>query len=316
MHFVCLNMFKAQSILLLIILLQSRPGLAATAEIVDSLLEKQDYQSALQQADAGLTANPTDTKLMLQKGFILIKLRQLPQAEQYYLDMIEKIPDDPEPLNNLGVVYQLMREYGKAINQFNTAIQRFPDFTRAYENLGDTYIQIATVNYLNGRSKSPEDKLLISKADLGQRFYEIARTNINDAVTKHSGANNEQSTASRLDNAGNSSVIEQQVADFLRSWVAAWSSRNPEAYFAHYSDDFEPTEGQSRKNWKERKSRILESADFINIRIEKIEIINNSDQQISIAFTQKYESNTYKNEYRKELTLNQYDGNWLINKEL
>lgn len=309
-------MSNGKSILLLFALLLPHTAYSTTPEIVNELLASQDYESALQQVDAGLAANPTETKLMLQKGFILIKLRQLVQAEKYYLELIGQIADDPEPMNNLGVVYQLMREYGKAINQFNAAIQRFPDFTRAYENLGDTYIQIAAVNYLNGRSKSPEDKLLISKADLAQRFYELARTNVDAAISRYSGSENQETDTTQTANSTLTPSSEQQVADFLRSWVAAWSSRNPDAYFAHYGDNFEPGDGRSQSNWKERKSRILGAAEFINIRIEEIEILSSAENKLSIVFTQKYESNTYKNESRKELMLSKYDGNWLIDKEI
>ncbi len=314
-------------ILLIISAVLLLPGLcyATTPEIVNGLLAAQDYENALVQADEGLQADPDNQQLMLQRGFILIKTRNLEEAEKHYVGLIALIPDNPEPMNNLGVIYMLQQDYGKAVAQLNSTIQRFPGFTRAYENLGDTYIQIATANYAIGRDRSPKDKMLISKTDLGQRFYQLAQQNVESSVEQFALNNRE---ATETENVSAEEIreteqvvdspvvkdrnIEQEIASFLRSWVNGWSSRKVENYFSHYGKDFKPSGNLSLRAWMDRKTQIIGAAEFIKIRIEGIKIVRQEPELITLEFSQHYESNTYKNQSQKNLILKRYDSTWLI----
>ena len=294
------------------------PGLllAESPQAVNKLLVAEKYSDALEAVNNGLTKDPQNRVMLLQKGYLLIKLRQLSEAESHYLELIEQLPEEPEPMNNLGVVYQLRREYGKAISQLNATVQKFPSFTQAYENLGDTYIQIATAQYIAGRNRAPTNKNLIAKADLGQRFYLAARENLDSAQDRFDNKSNKENEATKPSaeaKAGKrKKSTEAQLADFLRSWVAAWSSRNTDAYFAHYADDFRPGENRTRNAWQQRKRNIISAAEFINIRVESIKIEDQKEDEVTLSFKQNYESNTYQSESLKQLELRRYDDDWLI----
>ncbi|NNC99206.1 MAG: SnoaL-like domain-containing protein [Gammaproteobacteria bacterium] len=281
--------------------------MADSPQAVNSLLVEEKYGEALTAVNNGLAKEPKNLTMLLQKGYLLIKLRQLDEAETHYLELVDQFPAEPEPMNNLGVVYQLKREYGKAISQLNATVQRFPSFTQAYENLGDTYIQIATAQYLAGRNRAPSNKNLVAKADLGQRFYLAAQENLSDAISRFD-KKEDPGTGPAAENDN----TEATLADFLRSWVAAWSSRDTDAYFAHYAENFKPGENRSRNAWQRRKKGIIDAAKFINIRVEQIKIEDQSQDQVTLTFKQNYESNTYKSESLKRLVLNRVDGNWLI----
>ncbi len=297
---------------------------ANSPEAVNEFLVIQEYEQALAAVTEGLESQPKNRVMLLQKGFLLIKMRKLEEAETHYQKVIETIPDDPEPMNNLGVVYQLQREYGKAIAQLNETIKKFPEFTQAYENLGDTYIQIATAQYIAGRNRDPNSASLISKADLGQRFYIAAKENAENALIRQNvGADtnvdkvdiSERTTVGEENTAEVEKVVESELAEFLRSWVAGWSSKDTVAYLAHYSDTFTPSQGRSLETWKERKQEIINKAEFIKIRVEGIKLEQLQGSRADLSFNLSYESDTYQSDSRKVLKLNKEEGNWLITEE-
>ncbi len=291
-------------LLLCLLAFLSLPAHGSTPETVNELLSSGDYETALTAAEEGIAANPDDQQLKLQKGFALIRLRRLDEAEEYYRQLIDLLPDEPEPMNNLGVVYQLQRRYPEAIRQLNSTIERFPDFVRAYENLGDTYVRIAAIQYDAGLRRMPTDASLSAKSDLSQNFYRLARDQRRDTTD---GTQEPQQSAE--------ANPEGDIAQFLRSWVAAWSSRDVDAYLAHYSEDFDPAEGLSLAQWKDRKSRIIRAAEYIKLRVEDIEVTERNEDQINLAFNQSYESNPYQSNSRKTMRLNRENGAWRIAQE-
>lgn len=282
------------------------PALGATPDVINELLSSGDYEAAVTEADAAISADPDNPQLRLQKGFALIRLRRLEEAEAYYRELIDILPDEPEPMNNLGVVYQLQRRYPEAIRQLNSTIERFPGFIRAYENLGDTYVRIAAIQYEAGLRRLPTDASLAAKSDLSQNFYRLARDQ------RRNGAA-DPADGGRAD-AGTDDP-EAAIGAFLRSWVAAWSSRDVDAYLDHYSDNFQPGDELSLADWKARKARIISAAEFIRLRVDDIEVTERSEDAISLAFTQDYESNTYQSNGRKTLRLGLEDGAWRIIEE-
>jgi len=286
---------------------------AESAEVVNTLLNLGEYEAALGEVEKVLADKPGNERVKLQKGFILIKLRKLDEAEAFYNSLVKEQPANPEPMNNLGVIYQLKREYKRAIEQLNATIAKFPEFGRAYENLGDTYIQMASDSYAAGRERVDNDPMLISKADLGLRFYGLARANQENAVKRYQEAGDGGGSAADDDNASDNPRLagtEQEVADFLRSWVVAWSGQDLDSYFGHYGEDFAPSGGLNA--WQDRKRRVINAAKFINIRVESIEVLNQEPDQLTIRFNQNYESNTYQSESLKTLVLKLYGNEWKI----
>ena len=293
---------------------------ASTPQTVNHLLSTGEYEDALVEAESGLQKNPNNLRLMLQKGFILIRLRRLNDAENYYLGLIERLPENPEPLNNLGVIYQLQKKYDKAIALFEQTITRFPEFSRAYENLGDTYIQVATETYLKGRDKAPEDRVLDAKAELGQQFYRIASDNVKsieqEADSPPKAVSLKPDSKSKQEEHSLQTDIHAEVLEFLKSWTTNWSSKNLDAYFDLYADEFVPEGYADRRAWERRKASIIRSAEFIRIRIEAIKITEIQENQVTVSFTQHYESDSHKDQVTKTLALRRYNANWRIIREV
>ena len=303
-------------IFLLSLVLSTVSASASTPQVVNELLSTGEYEKALVEAESGLQKKPNNLRLMLQKGFILIRLRRLSDAEKYYLGLIERLPENPEPLNNLGVIYQLQKRYDQAIALFEQTITRFPEFSRAYENLGDTYIQVATETYLKGRDKTPDDKMLRAKAELGQQFYRIASENTK-LTEKETGSPSNQvtlnpDTRSTQEDQSPQRDIQSEVLEFLKSWTTNWSRKNLDAYFDLYADEFVPEGYGDRATWERRKASVISSAEFIRIRLEAIKITKIQEDQVTVSFTQHYESDSHKDQVIKTLALKRYNAYWRI----
>ena len=300
----------------------------ASAEIderINALLAAKNFSEALTEIERGLSRDPDNEQMLLQKGFTLFNLGRVDEARAHYQSLIIRFPDNPEPMNNLGVTYQIQQDFERAINQFNKTITTFPDFMPAYENLGDTYVQLATYYYTAGRSRSPGHGTLVSKADLGQRFHQLAEQNIESAVSRFDAQGSQfREDATLGQNADKehtaSNINEKQITDFLRSWVNAWSGKDTEGYFSHYAEDFNPGNDLNHAQWKARKKTIIDAAEYINIKIKDIEIvghevIDNLNERVTLRFHQSYQSNTYQSAGAKVLTLRHTDGQLSITTE-
>ncbi|NKB62931.1 MAG: hypothetical protein GKR95_12695 [Gammaproteobacteria bacterium] len=240
----------------------------------------------------GLAENQNNEKLLLQKGFILINLQRLDEAEAFYIDLVKRMPDQPEPMNNLGATYQLQNKLTAAVRQFNETIQKFPDFVAAYENLGDTYVRIAANQYAAGSTLDSNHKTLLAKARLSHQFQLVAQQH---SASSPGALSTSPSKAAEK--------IKEDIVNFLESWVNDWSSRETDRYFAHYSSECIPLANKTLKAWKKRKTAILNAAKYIKIRIQEISISQTSDGVVEIMFSQSYESDRYSSTSPKKLVL-------------
>ncbi|MEM7195974.1 MAG: tetratricopeptide repeat protein [Pseudomonadota bacterium] len=288
--------------------------IAATDAEISAMIDNRQFESALTAVDSALDDPERDSnQLMLVKGFLLIQLGQLQDAEVIYDDLSSALPNNVEVSNNLGVVYQLQNRYPEALQQFQKTIDAFPEFPRAYENLGDTYLRMALSAWNTGIEAAPDDGMLQTKANLGRQFNAIARNQIaQQTQSEGSGSDEVQQTTNSSDSPSSASTMEQQLVIFLRSWIDGWTSKNPNLYFAHYSDEFKPQNQPNLEAWIARKTRIINKAEYIDIELTDVEFQTTSRDSVTVAFTQEYESDTYSGTDKKQLDLKIYDGRWLI----
>jgi len=66
-------------------------------------------------------------------------LNRVDMAERYFLKAISIKPDDESALENLGIVYGIMRDYKKSIFYFQKALELKPDKYEIYLNIAETY---------------------------------------------------------------------------------------------------------------------------------------------------------------------------------
>jgi tetratricopeptide (TPR) repeat protein len=140
------------------------PNLNNPFQEATRLLRRGQNDEALSQINLWLTSRPKDARGRFLRGMILTAQKKIPEAIQIYLDLTQDFPELPEPYNNLAALYASQANYEKARSLLETAIIAMPGFSLAHENLGDTYIHLAALQYekaakLDSTNKSAPLKL-------------------------------------------------------------------------------------------------------------------------------------------------------------
>lgn len=134
--------------LALMLLIGSTPAVAADGprEIL-GLLHQGKTGDALVLAIRLANQQPRDAELQLLKGVTLAELGRQEEALAVFLKMTQDFPDQPEPYNNLAVLYARQKQYDKARNALESAIRTHPSYAVAHQNLGDVYARLASQAY-------------------------------------------------------------------------------------------------------------------------------------------------------------------------
>lgn len=110
-------------------------------------------------------------------------------------------------------------------------------------------------------------------------------------------------------------AADQQVEVFIRQWASDWSSKNIDAYFSAYSDQFQPDGKKSLQEWKvERRQRILPKKN-ISVDIADIAVISTNETGLTVSFSQTYVADNFRSTSSKILVLSHQDSGWKIVKE-
>ncbi|MBX2867402.1 MAG: tetratricopeptide repeat protein [Acidiferrobacterales bacterium] len=281
---------------------------------VKVLIEDEEYKNAIARVEAALKKDKKNSVLLLQRGLVLVKLDRLDDAKAHYKKLKRRIKNNPEPWNNLAMVYRLEGNYEQAVTEFKKTIKRFPDYVTALENLGDTYIEMAQRAYAAGAEIDPKQELLVSKSELGLEFSTLAVSNTPSAkrraLAKQKRSNKEITKKTAV-----SLLVEQQVFDLLNSWITSWSERNIEKFLSHYSNQYIPQNNISLEEWLAGKSKAISQAKYIRIKLDDIKIEQFDQSNLTATFKQYYESDSSKNRSIKTLGLRVYNGQWFIVRE-
>ena len=101
----------------------------------------------------------------------------------------------------------------------------------------------------------------------------------------------------------------------IDEWVNSWNSQDVNRYLACYADGFIPSNGLSKNKWEKERSKRLLAPGYIKVTLSNLKIDMRGQNYAKASFTQKYRSDTYKDRMKKELLLQNIDGEWLIVQE-
>ena len=105
------------------------------------------------------------------------------------------------------------------------------------------------------------------------------------------------------------------IESSVNNWVNAWTSQNIPLYLESYSQEFVPSQGLSHGAWEsERKIKLIEP-DYIKVTLSDIKVNQYSENLADVDFIQYYQSNTYTDEVKKQLSMQNIDNQWLIIEE-
>ncbi|MBV8634960.1 MAG: tetratricopeptide repeat protein, partial [Burkholderiaceae bacterium] len=121
------------------------------------------YPEALAKADAFLAKHPRDLKMRFLKGVILSEQHKSAEAIAVFTKLTEDYPGQPEPYNNLAVLFADNGQYDKARVALDNAIRTNPAYATAYVNLGDVHARLASQAYDKALQLEPSNSTVKSK---------------------------------------------------------------------------------------------------------------------------------------------------------
>lgn len=325
---------------------------AASAE-VSKLLEQGKLSEAAQRAQNGLKQNASDVQLRFLQGVIATEQRKYDQAIQIFTALTQEFPAMPEPYNNLAVLYAAKGEDRKAAQVLEQAIRTNSSYATAHENLGDLYARMASDAYakalqLDGSRKPEQPKLSLIKQIAAAGPATVAAASAPAASAPASKPSTPPAApaaaapapapatpaaapaappskpaaaakpapaepAKPTAKADDDKLVVATVEKAVMAWAKAWEQQNMTAYYAAYSNHFEPQEG-SLAAWKvERKERIVGKPSItLEVRDLKVAV---QGERATASFRQYYASGSFKATTRKTLRMQREGDKWRITRE-
>lgn len=189
--------------------------------------------------------------------------------------------------------------------------------------------KISHPEFLNDEETIAINEKIFNEIDLeGVKNNELDKKNKNsDKQNKQKDKSKEKEHVEEIENKKNKQeVIKYKetkitrkndfeiVTEFIEAWANAWEQKDVEKYFSYYASDYTSSYYDDHNLWKEdRKKRILNKSK-INISISNISINFDieKEEKAVITFNQNYESDNYKDQVIKKITLIKKLNNWII----
>ena len=189
--------------------------------------------------------------------------------------------------------------------------------------------KISDPEFLNDEETIAINEKIFNEIDLeGVKNNELDEKNKNsDKQNKQKDKSKEKEHVEEIENKKNKQeVIKYKetkitrkndfeiVTEFIEAWANAWEQKDVEKYFSYYASDYTSSYYDDHNLWKEdRKKRILNKSK-INISISNISINFDieKEEKAVITFNQNYESDNYKDQVIKKITLIKKLNNWII----
>ena len=128
----------------------------------NSLVKSGQYSGALEKYDAALAVAP-HVKIYYQKSIALKKLRKFKDAETALLKCIELDPNFISAYSGLGTTYYSLKDYGKAIDNFNKYIEKSDNEKqnkKIKKFVGLSYTQLGQASKMDGKHEEAIGYLL------------------------------------------------------------------------------------------------------------------------------------------------------------
>lgn len=274
-------------------------------------LSRNDFPAAIRALDEVLDQSPNEAEARFLKGLALARSGQSDSALAVFNQLVKNNPQMAEAWNNLGVLRARENDLEGAQAALEKAVEINPEHGPAQENLGDIYVAMAQSAYARAGELESDNAIARAKS---QQLAEFIGGGMNAAPPASSSS--ERPTPPAVPSVTRSPVTVDTGTpqSTLQSWAQAWSAQDVDAYLAIYSDDFVPDDGKSRSAWAaERRDRVSAPA-RIDISLSNTAIDRRGEQAL-VQFTQRYESNTYQDEMRKALLMQETVDGWQILRE-
>ena len=301
--------------------------LAATAQAAAPAEEAARLRAHLQD-------HPNDAKGWFRLGVVEAERKRYAEALEAFRKAKHLMPDRPEPLVNLAVIYNELGDARAAADELEAALALRPKDPFIYENLGDVYLKLAMQAFTqaqrlrpNARVRSlikalakmrrlrPGTRALAMHAPASQPSHPTVShtppspTASAPASEKKAGR---KQTVSAQPAAKTSPDWREEIRQAIEEWRTAWSARDLPGYFAMYAPGFHPARFPNHEAWRRYKTRVILGKRFIRVRISSLELARDEKGRVVARFVQDYRADDYRDRVRKEIVWERRNGRWLI----
>src|SRR5699024_9535805 len=192
-----------------------------------------------------------------------------------------------------------------------------PEHVAAQQNLGDVYLVLARRAYRNVSALAPGNRAVETKIGVLARLIGGRTDDASSAA--HAGVS-ETPEPTRVASVGVPEIVasppapataaapaveadksdppaaqaQAAVRAALQHWAQAWSTQDLDAYFAAYSDDFDPRGTRTIQQWRALRVRRVRRPDTISVKLSRIDVDMTGPDTATVRFDQTYRSNLYQ----------------------
>ena len=254
---------------------------------------------------------------------------KISQAITVYEKLILENPLLPEAYNNLAALYLKKNDTKKAKHILEQGLYAHKGYGVLYESLTAINVAMAREAY----SKALQ-------IDLKPSSIEIASLSLNEKHSQHRNTiviSDETTSTQQKDKEQlkiSSSVSEvkrepvvikqeqvlqvnntQALEKMLQAWSAAWSAQAVDIYLSFYHNQYQPSNGLSRKGWVQSRRLRLKKPRWIKVGLSNLVVKQNTGKQAVVNFKQSYQSNSFGDVSEKQLVLLYTNEGWQIFRE-
>lgn len=315
----------------ILLLLLSGP-LAASLDQAAELIAAGQHQAALAQ----LAAEPVSHRSRLLQADALAGLQRNDEAEALYRVLINELPQDPAPYNNLASLYAATGRLQAASELLTEAMKSDPRYAAIYKNLSRVYVEMSSKSYARALRLSEQQQGLqlltldyraTPEAPLQLATLEPAPIPpVPESQTKPAAvveAVPVSMVTMKAMAATAPEVAPVTAPEFegggaiaaLKEWAAAWSAQNVEGYLRAYDADYLPPRGLTLAQWQAERRVRLRKPGKIEVALSDFEVGSSSGGTLTVKVVQRYHSDNYHDRTRKGFVLVPHDSGWKIGDE-
>ncbi|WP_286237166.1 tetratricopeptide repeat protein [Neptuniibacter halophilus] len=131
--------------------LNARPSSATAAgdssKGILQLSQDGQHQAALTAVEQRLQTQPDDYPSLFLKAVVLQNMGATAEAKPLLEGMLQQFPNQPEPYNNLALIYAEEGDLARAISTLQQAFMTHPSYARVQQNLKEIYATMASQAY-------------------------------------------------------------------------------------------------------------------------------------------------------------------------
>ena len=267
------------------------------------LIDNGQFEAAEKQIKSKLNSTPNDLNTLILKGILITKSDSPQNGLNFFLNLETKFKNTPEILNNIGVIYSLLGNTPKAVDYFEKSIKSKQFSNDAFTNLRNSLAKIASETYSKALNIKKE------KNKLDQLFFSYVLTSQENKVAIDKNNTIEELPIEKK------LVSKKQAQDLINNWISAWTNNDFTSYKNSYIDDFK---GRflSHQDWLDNREPRVKYTKNIIIKINNLQIVEQSDSKIKVRFTQDYSSSAIKSVGTKILEFTLIDNVFKISSEI